>query len=64
MSIYVYEIHYGRSKQIKKKEGTNSRPSPTKSIYSLSFSLLTNSAVFLLNFMPPVFSIKKTSMAD
>ena len=48
MSIYVYEIHYGRSKQIKKKEGTNSRPSPTKSIYSLSFSLLTNSAVFLL----------------
>lgn len=45
MSMHVYKTRYGRNL---KRRGTDSCPSPTKSIYSLSFSLLTNSAVFLL----------------
>ena len=30
MSIYVYEIHYGKSKQIKKKEGNKLMSVPNK----------------------------------
>lgn len=67
MSMHVYKTRYGRNL---KRRGTDSCPSPTKSIYSLSFALLTNSAVFLLNFKTPGLfdkkkhSYKKTSIAD